>query len=151
MKLGLILVGICPGGTASNVIVYLFKGDVSLFVFMTFLSTVTSVILTPLLLQLYAGSYMDVHTNKMIGDIFVLVLLPLVVGYFLQRMLKSEWVLKLEKTFSIIAAIVIALIIATIVATNAQTIATISAMLFIVVVLHNPKISVRIRDIFSNA
>jgi BASS family bile acid:Na+ symporter len=137
MKLGLILVGACPGGTASNVIVYLFKGDVSLSVFMTFLSTVSSVILTPLLLQFYAGSYMEVPTNKMIGDIFVLVLLPLVVGYFLQRALKSECVLKLEKTSSIIAAIVIALIIATIVAANAKTIATVSAMLFVVVFLHN--------------
>jgi len=69
-RLGLLLVGSCPGGTASNVIVYLFRGNVSLSVLMTFMSTVLSVLLTPFLMELYLGKEIDLPVRKMIFDIF---------------------------------------------------------------------------------
>lgn len=137
LKLGLVLVGTCPGGTASNVIVYLFKGDVSLSVLMTSMSTILSVLLTPLLLQFYVGTYMNVPTNKLIADIFLLVFTPLVLGYILQRFLKPTMLMKLENTSSMVAFSVIALIIAAIVASNADTIKTLSLLVLLVVILHN--------------
>lgn len=77
---GLILVGACPGGTASNVITYLVRGDVALSVAMTALSTVLSVFLTPLLVVLYAGTRIDVPAVEMMAGIGRIVLLPVGLG-----------------------------------------------------------------------
>ena len=55
LAIGVILVGTCPGGTSSNVMTYLSKGDVALSVGMTAVSTVLAPLLTPLLTLLYAG------------------------------------------------------------------------------------------------
>lgn len=77
---GLVLVGACPGGTASNVITYLVRGDVALSVAMTALSTVLSVVVTPLLVALYAGTRIDVPALQMMGDIGRIVLLPVGLG-----------------------------------------------------------------------
>jgi bile acid:Na+ symporter, BASS family len=136
-RLGLLLVGCCPGGTASNVIVYLFKGDVPLSVFMTFISTVASVVLTPLLLELYIGQSMDLPTQGLITDIFILVLIPLLAGYFMQRYLNDKTLFRLEKISSVIALIVIAIIIAAIIASSKGMMKTMSGILIMVVILHN--------------
>ncbi len=136
-RLGLVLVGTCPGGTASNVIVYLFKGDVSLSVLMTFMSTVLSVLMTPFLLEAYLGTQMDLPTQKMIQDIFVLVMIPLALGYLSQRFIKAKVQLALEKSASYVAIGVIAIIIAAIIASNVSNIRTLSFLLFAVVILHN--------------
>lgn len=136
-RLGLVLVGTCPGGTASNVIVYLFKGDVSLSVLMTFMSTVLSVLMTPFLLEAYLGTQMDLPTQKMIQDIFVLVMIPLALGYLSQRFIKAKVQLALEKSASYVAIGVIATIIAAIIASNVSNIRNLSFLLFVVVILHN--------------
>lgn len=136
-KVGLILVGTCPGGTASNVIVYLFKGDVSLSVLMTFMSTVLSVVLTPFLLKFYVGTQMELPTQKMIQDIFMLVIVPIVLGYVIQRFIKPKPLQLLEKYSSYVALAVIGVIIAAIVAANADMISTLPLLLVCVVALHN--------------
>ena len=64
LAIGVILVGTCPGGTSSNVMTYLSKGDVALSVGMTAVSTVLAPFLTPLLTYLYAGQKVDVNMFK---------------------------------------------------------------------------------------
>jgi bile acid:Na+ symporter, BASS family len=136
-KLGLILVGACPGGTASNVVVYLFKGNVPLSVLMTFMSTILSIVLTPFILKLYIGTEMDFPMQKIIADIFILVIIPIVLGYGIQRFLKPNALQVLEKYSSTLALVVIALIVAAIVSANVSVIQTMPMVLILVVMLHN--------------
>ena len=59
LTLGMILVGCCPGGTASNVITFLARGDLALSVGMTATSTLLAPVLTPLLVWLLAGTMVN--------------------------------------------------------------------------------------------
>ena len=85
LAIGVILVGCCPGGTASNVITYLAKGDLALSVGMTAASTLLAPIVTPLLVWLLAGTMVDVHTTGMLMSIVYIVILPIVCGLLCQR------------------------------------------------------------------
>ncbi len=78
--LGVILVGCCPGGTASNVITFLARGDVALSVTITSFSTLLAPILTPLLLQLFASTLINIDVIKMMLDISKIVILPIAAG-----------------------------------------------------------------------
>ena len=79
--IGVILVGTCPGGTSSNVMTYLSKGDVALSVGMTAVSTVLAPFLTPLLTLLYAGQRVDVNPVNMFLSIVKVVLVPIALGF----------------------------------------------------------------------
>jgi len=136
-QLGILLVGVCPGGTASNVIVYLFRGNVSLSILMTTLSTILSVIVTPYLLEFYIGSQIDLPTTKMIQDIFLVVFIPLCVGFVGKRYLKPKQVTFLQNSASPIAIIVISIIIATIVAVNIENLKEIPYKLILAIMIHN--------------
>ena len=76
LKLGLILVSCCPGGTASNVICYLARANVALSVLMTMCSTLAAIVLTPLLTKLYASAILDVDAWAMFRSMVTIVLLP---------------------------------------------------------------------------
>lgn len=92
LAVGIILVGCCPGGTASNVVTYLARANVPLSVLMTMCSTFAAVFMTPLLTRLLAGQYVDVDAWKLFMDTLQVVLLPLVVGmilnYFTPKLVK---------------------------------------------------------------
>ena len=87
VALGVILVGCCPGGTASNVITYLAKGDLALSVGMTATSTLLAPLMTPLLVWLMAGTMVDVDTVGMLLSIVYVVIAPIVCGLLCQRFL----------------------------------------------------------------
>lgn len=80
LALGVILVGCCPGGTASNVICYLAKGDVALSVAMTGVSTLLAPIVTPALVWLLAGKSVEVDITGMFLSIVQVVIMPIVLG-----------------------------------------------------------------------
>ena len=78
---GVILVGACPGGTASNVITYLSKGDIALSVCMTSVNTLLSVILTPLITYLFLKTTVEIDAVGMIFSIINIILLPIILGF----------------------------------------------------------------------
>ena len=80
MAVGLILVSSCPGGTASNVVVFLARANVALSVSLTMVSTMLAIILTPWLTNLYAGHYLPVDAWALLKSILLVVLLPLLLG-----------------------------------------------------------------------
>jgi BASS family bile acid:Na+ symporter len=80
LAIGVILVGCCPGGTASKVITFLAKGDLALSVGMTAASTLLAPLLTPLLVWLMAGTMVDVDTLGMLMSIVYVVIAPIVCG-----------------------------------------------------------------------
>jgi BASS family bile acid:Na+ symporter len=136
-KLGLLLVGSCPGGTASNVIVYLFKGDVTLSVLMTFMSTVLSVVMTPLLLGLYMGKTMVLPIDKMIVDILQFVLFPIIIGILIRKFSSTSLLKTIEYSSTTVAVLVISLIVASIVSVNVDVIQKVPIVLIVSVILHN--------------
>ena len=81
LAIGVILVGCCPGGTASNVITYIADGDTALSVGMTIFSTLLAPFITPILVYLLGGSWVEVSLLAMILSVVKVVLLPVLGGY----------------------------------------------------------------------
>lgn len=84
---GVVLVGSCPGGVASNLMTYLARGNVSLSVTMTCCSTLMSPLITPLLMEALAGQYMKIDFFKMMLDILNMIVVPIVAGLIANRIL----------------------------------------------------------------
>ena len=136
LALGVGLVGCCPGGTASNVITYLVKGDLALSVGMTGVSTLLAPFLTPLLTWALAGKTVDVDVASMFLSILWVVILPIVIGLLLKWMWPkfTERVTDYLPAFSSIA---IALIVAIVISANAGRLLAGGLLIIIVVILHN--------------
>lgn len=136
LALGVVLVGCCPGGTASNVITYLAKGDLALSVGMTGVSTLLAPLLTPLLTWALAGKSVNVDVVGMLLSILWVVILPIVVGLIV----KALWPKFTEKAVDYLPAIsslAIAFIVAIIIGANASKLLAGGLVIVMVVMLHN--------------
>ena len=136
LAIGVILVGCCPGGTASNVITYLAKGDLALSVGMTAASTLLAPLMTPLLVWLLAGTMVDVNTTGMLLSIVYIVILPIVCGLLCQRFIPklTQRVTPYLPAFSSLA---VALTVGIVVSHNADRLMTAGMLVVLVVILHN--------------
>ncbi|WP_423300152.1 bile acid:sodium symporter family protein [Glutamicibacter nicotianae] len=133
---GLILVGCAPGGTASNVVSYLARGNVALSVAMTSVSTLLAPLLTPALALWLAGQYMPVDAGSMAISVVQIVLIPVVLGIFL-RMLFNRFVDKVSGALPWLSVLAITFVVTVIVAGSARTIVTAGLLVLVAVVLHN--------------
>jgi BASS family bile acid:Na+ symporter len=133
---GLILVGACPGGTASNVMTYLARGDVALSVAMTAASTLVAPLATPWLTLWLAGTRVDVPALAMLIDILRIVLLPVLAGVLLRRYL-AGLAKGLARWLPGLSMLLIALIVAIILALNRHQLAATGTLVAGAVVLHN--------------
>lgn len=136
VAVGVILVGCCPGGTSSNVMTYLSKGDTALSVSITAVSTVLAPILTPALILLFASQWLDVSASSLFISIVQIVLVPIVIGLIVKALLKE----KAEagaKAIPLVSVIGIVAIVAAVVSVNQAKIAETGALIFLIVVLHN--------------
>lgn len=110
LKLGIILVSCCPGGTASNVVCFLARANVALSVLITMCSTLIAVVMTPLLTQFYASAILKVDSVAMIQSMLTVVLLPVLGGLLLNHFFRNK--LTIAKQVSpVIAVLVIVLIV----------------------------------------
>lgn len=136
LTLGMILVGCCPGGTASNVITFLARGDLALSVGMTATSTLLAPILTPLLVWLLAGTMVNVNTIGMLLSIVYVVIAPIVVGLLCQRYLPTltRRVVPYLPAFS---SIMITLVVGIIVSHTSDKLLAGGFIVILVVILHN--------------
>jgi BASS family bile acid:Na+ symporter len=136
LTVGVILVGCCPGGTASNVITYLAKGDLALSVGMTATSTLLAPVLTPLLVLLLAGETVDVNVIGMLLSILWVVILPIAIGLLVKRL----WPRTTEQATAYLPAlstIAICLIVMIVIAANAHKLLAGGLIIILVVILHN--------------
>ena len=136
LTIGVVLVGCCPGGTASNVITYLAKGDLALSVGMTGVSTLLAPVMTPLLVLLLTDKSVDVNVAAMFLSILWVVILPIVAGLVVKRL----WPKTTEQAVAYLPAlssITIAAIVAIIIAASAHRLLTGGLVIVAVVVLHN--------------
>ena len=136
LAIGVILVGCCPGGTASNVITYLAKGDLALSVGMTAVSTLLAPVLTPLLVWLLAGATVDVDVIGMLLSILWVVILPVALGLLVKRF----WPRTMERASAYLPALsslAICVIVLIVIAANAHKLLSGGLVILLVVVLHN--------------
>ena len=136
LTVGVILVGCCPGGTASNVITYLSRGDLALSVGMTGVSTLLAPVVTPLMVWLLAGKTVDVDVAAMFLSILWVVILPIVVGLVVKRL----WPKQTERATSYLPALsslTIALIVMIVIAASAHRLMVGGMIIILVVILHN--------------
>lgn len=136
LALGVILVGCCPGGTASNVITYIAGGDVPLSVGMTMVSTILAPICTPFLVYLLGGSWVEVSLAAMMLSVVKVVLVPVLGGILLYHIFPKQ-VDAIRDFLPMVSVISIVMIISGIVGSNAEKIITCGALVMIVVAIHN--------------
>lgn len=134
LTIGLILVGTVPGGTASDVITFLSKGDVALSVSLTAVSTVISPILTPLITLLLLGNQIPFNPINMFISIIEIVIIPIILGLILNYKF-PDFCEKLKDYLPAISSIVICLIVAGVVGANKQAILTSSGIIIVVIIL----------------
>jgi len=136
LTVGLVLVGSVAGGTSSNVMCFLAKGDVALSISMTAISTLLGVILTPLLIELFAGKAVDIPVMSMILSLIKIVLIPVILGVFINTFLHKK-VQAITPVLPLLSMLAIVVLIAIVVALNAEKLAEVGLMVAIAVVLHN--------------
>jgi BASS family bile acid:Na+ symporter len=133
---GLILVGSCPGGTASNVLAYLARGDVALSVTLTSVSTVCSVVATPYLMQWLAGQYLPVDTAALLRSILMVIIIPVGAGMVVNRLAEMH-VARVVDAMPILSVVVIVIIVACVVALSQPRIVESGGITVLAVMLHN--------------
>ena len=133
---GVILVGCCPGGTASNVVSYLAKGDVALSVAMTTVSTLIAPLLTPVLALWLAGQYMPVDAGSMAWSIVQIVLFPVLLGLVI-RLFLPRLVNRALPALPWISVIAITIVVVAVVSGSAKAIFSAGLLVLAAVILHN--------------
>lgn len=136
LMVGVVLVGCCPGGTASNVMTFLAKGDLALSVGMTGVSTLLAPFLTPLLTLLLAGKTVEVNAIGMFVGILWVVVLPISLGFIAKRLFPQATE-RAVRFMPAVSTTAIAAIIVIVVAANAERLFSGGLAVVLVVVLHN--------------
>lgn len=136
LAVGLLMLGSVPGGTSSNVIAYLSKGDVALSVAMTSVSTLVAPIMTPILMLLLAGAEVEVNAGAMAASLAKTVLIP-VLGGLLLRYLLDSWMEKISPVLPWISILGIGGVVFPTVAKNREALIEVGLMVFLAVLLHN--------------
>lgn len=136
IAVGVILVGCCPGGTASNVMTFLGKGDVPLSVTISACTTVLAPIVTPALIYVFAQQWVEVDPKGMFISIVNIMVLPIIAGVLLNRF-AGKYVRAAVPALPIISVFAIVAIVMAVVAVSQQKIAETGLIIFAVVILHN--------------
>ncbi|MFZ0474553.1 MAG: bile acid:sodium symporter family protein [Halobacillus sp.] len=133
---GLVLLGSVPGGTASNVMVYLAKGNLALSVAMTSFSTLLAPILTPVILLMLAGQWLPVDPVSMFLSIVQVIIVPITLGVLIRKLF-PQTVDKSATAIPLISVLAIIIIVCAVVAANVESITSSGLQIFTAVALHN--------------
>lgn len=133
---GMILVGACPGGTASNVITYLAKGDVALSVAMTSVNTLLAPLLTPLITYMLLKATVQVDVCAMFFSIIKVVIIPIALGLTLNKFFEKACE-KMTNFLPVFSIVCITLTVASVISHNALEIRRTGAIILIAVMAHN--------------
>jgi BASS family bile acid:Na+ symporter len=133
---GIILVGCCPSGLASNVMSFLARANLALSVSVTAISTLLAPMITPLLMRLLAGQYVEIHFWSMVWDITQIVILPILAGLLFHYIVRGRfsW---LDKAMPLVSMIGIALIIVVITAAGRNSLLQVGLLLILATLIQN--------------
>lgn len=133
---GMVLVGACPGGTASNVVTYLARGNVAFSVTMTVCSTLLAPLMTPFIVYIFARQIINVPFWSMVESILWIVFIPLLLGLILRKLFpeSSE---RLTGVLPSLSILTISFVIAVIMALNRSTVLSFPLLIMLAVIIHN--------------
>lgn len=133
---GVVLIGSCPGGVASNVIAFLARGNVALSVTLTTVSTLISPIMTPFMMKTLAGQFIEINFVEMMISIFNMIIIPVVAGLIFNAIFKgrAQWLHDWMPTLSMLGIVVI---IGVITASGRNNLLVIGPLLILAAILHN--------------
>ena len=136
LLVGVVLVGTCPGGTSSNVITYLSKGDTALSVAMTSINTLLAPFLTPALTYLYLRTSVSVDVMSMFFSIIQVVIIPIGLGLLINRLFE-KYTQRIVDVLPTVSVTAICLIVGAVVSHNSEKILSTGLVIFAIVILHN--------------
>ena len=133
---GIVLIGVVPGGVASNVMTYIARANLPLSITLTAVATLLAPLTTPTLMKLLAGQLVEVEFFAMMMGVVRMVILPIILGLVVHRIFerRMEWI---ERTMPLVSMTGIAVVIAIITAAGRDALLTIGPLLFVAVALHN--------------
>jgi BASS family bile acid:Na+ symporter len=133
---GIILVGCCPSGLASNVMSYLARANLALSVSVTTISTILAPLLTPLLMRLLGGSFVEIHFWSMVWDITKIVIIPVAGGLIFHYLVHGKFK-SLDKAMPLLSMGGIAFILTIITAAGRDNLLKVGALLLVATFIHN--------------
>ncbi|MBQ5316739.1 MAG: bile acid:sodium symporter family protein [Oscillospiraceae bacterium] len=136
LLVGVVIVGTCPGGTSSNVMTYLSKGDTALSVGMTSINTLLAPFLTPLLTYFYLKTTVSVNIMSMFVSIIQVVIIPITLGLLINKLF-GNITRRVSDALPAVSVTAICLIVASVVSHNSEKILSTGLIISAVVVLHN--------------
>ncbi|AIZ79238.1 bile acid:sodium symporter family protein [Actinobacillus equuli] len=136
LAIGVILVGSCPGGTSSNVMTYLAKGNTALSVACTTVSTLLAPLLTPAVFYIFASEWLEIDAGAMFVSVLKMVLLPIFIGVVIRSIFKQK-IEQFSQTMPLISVFAIVMIVTAVVSVSKDRIIESGLLIFLVVVLHN--------------
>lgn len=136
LAIGVILVGACPGGTSSNVMTFLARGNTALSVACTTISTLLAPVLTPVVFYLFASQWLEINASAMFISVLQMVLLPIFIGLVIRAIFKQK-IEQFSQTMPLLSVVAIVLIVTAVVAVSKDRIIESGLLIFVVVALHN--------------
>ncbi|EFX92090.1 bile acid transporter [Actinobacillus ureae ATCC 25976] len=136
LAIGVILVGSCPGGTSSNVMTYLAKGNTALSVACTTVSTLLAPLLTPAVFYIFASEWLEIDAGAMFVSVLKMVLLPIFIGVMIRSIFKQK-IEQFSQTMPLISVLAIVLIVTAVVSVSKDRIIESGLLIFLVVAVHN--------------
>ncbi len=133
---GIILVGCCPSGLASNVMSFLARANLALSISVTAVSTLLAPLLTPLLMRLLGGEYIEIHFWTMVWDIMKIVIIPIAAGLLFHYLVKGQFAF-VDKAMPVISMTGIALIIVVITAAGRESLLQVGLKLILATFIQN--------------
>ena len=137
IAVGMILLGSCPSGTASNVMGFLAKADVPLSVSITTCSTLLAPIMMPFIVWGLAGQWVEVSFAAMAMTVMKVILVPLVLGLLAHRLMGEKHIASLSKVLVLVSAFGVLVIVGGVIAINGAKILDMGIFIILMVLLHN--------------
>jgi len=134
--IGMVILGACPGGTASNLITFLSKGNVALSVSLTLCSTILAPLLTPVILYFLLAQEVPLDVMELMKSVFWIVFFPIMDALVIRHYFEKQFQ-KISFVFPSIAILLISLVVAFIIGIDKELLISVPVLLFLAVVLHN--------------
>jgi len=131
---GIVLIGCSPSGVASNVMAYLANANLALSITITSIATLLAPFLTPLLMKLLAGEFVEINVLDMMWSITQMIIIPIGAGLLFNRLFKTKW---LDKAMPVVSMLAIGIIITIITAAGRDSLLDIGGILMVLVLVHN--------------
>lgn len=133
---GVMLIGACPGGAASNVMAYLANGNVALSVSITAFATLLSPVVTPLLMKLFAGKLIEIAFIGMMWSIMKMIILPIILGLIVNKLMENRKKI-IDRVLPLFSMTAILLFVTIVVAHYRDRLIVVGLALFAASIVHN--------------